>query len=533
MDRLSIIIISTFVPITAVLILIIVYLLWKQNKKRTTKNILDDPESLGDVMVQRKSKEDRQRVYGEEKRRDGKNGDIEHQFVETPNKTERGSQTEKRKIENLDKYTQTDNDLRNKRRSKANKSSDSTATHSAKKNAVDTFNVLEFGTPKGNKNLGNTCFFNSSLQALFVTKSFNDSLSSLKATSTEFEDLTLTKQVLGLLEKRKERSGSHTAELKSVLNALGKINSQFNRRTQEDSFELLNTLLGGIFDELKHIEDKRRLQLTNADTQDNEIDFRRLFTGLFISIYVYDSCNDVEVDFEEFTTLSIPIGERLEFDCDTLPHHGLQTISLDEPDIGIEKGLAILTQIEDFLESDLPCRICNKEGSGKAYKRLLVFQPPPVLVIHIDRFRMNDVSHLTKNTERVQYPRRLSLAKFCSKANKTIPKEDMVYELYAVVVHAGGIGGGHYYAYVNTTRRHDVDRWQRHLRRTTGDLEKLKCEIENILKKKHEFENDENHENQCDVKDSWFYISDDNVTEANVNEVMSHKDAYILFYEVQ
>lgn len=109
----------------------------------------------------------------------------------------------------------------------------------------------------------------------------------------------------------------------------------------------------------------------------------------------------------------------------------------------------------------------------------------------------------------------------------------MVYELYAVVVHAGGIGGGHYYAYVNTTRRHDVDRWQRHLRRTTGDLEKLKCEIENILKKKHEFENDENHENLCDVKDSWFYISDDNVTEANVNEVMSHKDAYILFYEVQ
>lgn len=33
--------------------------------------------------------------------------------------------------------------------------------------------------------------------------------------------------------------------------------------------------------------------ILDVDTLDNGIDVRRLFTGLFISIYVYDSCDDV------------------------------------------------------------------------------------------------------------------------------------------------------------------------------------------------------------------------------------------------
>lgn len=28
------------------------------------------------------------------------------------------------------------------------------------------------------------------------------------------------------------------------------------------------------------------------------------------------------------------------------------------------------------------------DGLGKSYRRMLVFQPPPVLIIHIDRYQM-------------------------------------------------------------------------------------------------------------------------------------------------
>lgn len=37
------------------------------------------------------------------------------------------------------------------------------------------------------------------------------------------------------------------------------------------------------------------------------------------------------------------------------------------------------------------------DGTEKSYKRMLVFQPPPVLVIHIDRYEM--VCKISKNLD--------------------------------------------------------------------------------------------------------------------------------------
>ncbi|XP_062578197.1 ubiquitin carboxyl-terminal hydrolase 16-like isoform X4 [Saccostrea cucullata] len=415
-----------------------------------------------------------------------------------------------------------------KKKSKATKRSiDVENQDGAKQIRVEESKLFEFDPPIGNKNLGNTCFFNSSLQALYFTKFFEDALSLLKVSAPNFQNLKLTKSVLELLEKK---NVNHTQELRSVLNAVRNINNQFGRGTQEDSYELLNTLLGGILDELQNGD--RTCKPIDVDSGVNGISLKNLFTGIFITIYVYDSCNDVEVDFEEFTTLSIPIADNIDQNFKKLPHRGLQTISSEDPRFDIEKGLAVLTQIEDYEESDLPCRVCNIEGTGKAYRRMLVFTPPPVLVIHIDRFKMNDFNRLTKNAQRLKYPRIFNMAKFCSVANTELSTNSLNYELYAVVVHSGALGGGHYYAYVNTTRMHDVEKWQEHLKRSPLDLEKLKSNVEEFLRKRHEFQDDSGQTEVCKVKDSWFYVSDESVCSASVDEVISHKDAYILFYEV-
>lgn len=66
--------------------------------------------------------------------------------------------------------------------------------------------------------------------------------------------MPLTKNVSQLLEKQTKQSGNHTRELKGVLNAIRKINDQFGHGTQEDSYELLNTLLGGLFDEINNAD---------------------------------------------------------------------------------------------------------------------------------------------------------------------------------------------------------------------------------------------------------------------------------------
>lgn len=116
---------------------------------------------------------------------------------------------------------------------------------------------------------------------------------------------------------------------------------------------------------------------------------------------------------------------------------------------------------------------------------------------------------------------------------QTMSKEDFLYELYAVVVHTGEISGGHYYAFVNSTRKHDVQRWERLVRKNIGDKEILEREAVRILKEAHNDMKHESVENLPEVNPNWFYVSDQTVTQVSEEEVLRHKDAYILFYEVQ
>lgn len=389
--------------------------------------------------------------------------------------------------------------------------------------------VINFPTPKGNGNLGNTCFFNSSLQALYFSKSFKEALVCTEHVTRDFDNMVLTKSVLELLEKQTQLSENHTKELQSVLSAVRRINNQFGRGTQEDSYELLNTLLSGIFDEINNSDNSKLI----TERDESLMDVRNIFKGMFIEVYVYDSCNDVEIEFEEFTTLSIPIVDQSKDSSNAMLHYGFQTVTADFPRSGIENGLASLTQIEEF--EDLPCRICNTNGMevGKSYKKMLVFQPPPVLIIHIDRYNMRDSGHLTKNSTQMSYHKRLDMSQFCSVANNTMSKQDFMYELYAVVVHTGAISGGHYYAFVNTARKHDVKRWERLVCKSTGDIDTLKRDAEIILKEKRNGMKQERPEEIPEVEPNWYYVSDQTVTSVSEKEVLSHKDAYILFYEVQ
>lgn len=112
-------------------------------------------------------------------------------------------------------------------------------------------------------------------------------------------------------------------------------------------------------------------------------------------------------------------------------------------------------------------------------------------------------------------------------------KQDYLYELYAVVVHTGAISGGHYYAFVNTTRKHDVKRWEHLVRKSTRDIETLKQEAEIILKEKRNETKQEKTGEIPEVMPKWYYVSDQTVTLVSEEDVLSHKDAYILFYEVQ
>lgn len=116
-----------------------------------------------------------------------------------------------------------------------------------------------------------------------------------------------------------------------------------------------------------------------------------------------------------------------------------------------------------------------------------------------------------------------------------------------MIVHTGTIYGGHYYAYVNTRRQHDVEKWQNLVKNSIEDEEALKEEVNCFFKRndiKQEIITKASNCSNLDVSNQtkskrangnaeWFYVSDENVRKATEKEVLNQKDAYILFYEVQ
>ena len=101
----------------------------------------------------------------------------------------------------------------------------------------------------------------------------------------------------------------------------------------------------------------------------------------------------------------------------------------------------------------------------------------------------------------------------------------ILYSLYGIVSHSGGMHGGHYVAYVKVRERHpELNR-------------NFLAAVQNDQKAAEQKKTDLN-ENQVQTEDlrftpppgEWFYVSDSHFSKVPQNQVLA-KEAYILFYE--
>lgn len=107
------------------------------------------------------------------------------------------------------------------------------------------------------------------------------------------------------------------------------------------------------------------------------------------------------------------------------------------------------------------CDHCSERINGKggktintnATKQFLISSPPAVLILHLKRFQVGPRCMFRKMTKHVSFPFTLDLAPFCASKVKTLPnvhryQRKLIYSLYGIVEHSGGMYGGHYVAYV-------------------------------------------------------------------------------------
>ncbi|KAH8416530.1 hypothetical protein KR222_007785 [Zaprionus bogoriensis] len=123
------------------------------------------------------------------------------------------------------------------------------------------------------------------------------------------------------------------------------------------------------------------------------------------------------------------------------------------------------------------CETCTRRINGNdpqaksvntnATKQLLVSSPPAVLILHLKRFQLGPRCIFRKLARKVSYSTLLDLAAFCGSKVKNLPNIDrkqkkLLYALYGVVVHSGGLYCGHYTAYVKVRPKVTPDdkRWK-------------------------------------------------------------------------
>ncbi|ORX94374.1 cysteine proteinase [Basidiobolus meristosporus CBS 931.73] len=169
----------------------------------------------------------------------------------------------------------------------------------------------------------------------------------------------------------------------------------------------------------------------------------------------------------------------------------------------------------------------------KAFRRYLIHTAPTVLVCHLKRFQQYGYSLFRASTRKiddyVQFPTEIDISTFMAPrtcfpegkspilsqnqeliiANFNEKQPQIMYSLYAVVVHMGGLSGGHYVAYVLTDRYEDP-----------------------ISSEASQDDSEEPKETPTTkpAEKRWIYCSDTQVRPAPLEEVLRCQ-AYLLFYE--
>ncbi|XP_014246794.1 ubiquitin carboxyl-terminal hydrolase 16 isoform X1 [Cimex lectularius] len=128
-------------------------------------------------------------------------------------------------------------------------------------------------------------------------------------------------------------------------------------------------------------------------------------------------------------------------------------------------------------------------------KQLLIKTVPEIVILHLKRFQVQ-MSSIQKVNRQVSFPIILDMAPFCSQA-KVHKSKNILYHLFGVVKHSGGINGGHYEAYV---AQFDKDAF---IPNGSGET--------------------------CKPKVQWYRANDRNVTVVTEEQVLSTQ-AYLLFY---
>ncbi|XP_055683894.1 ubiquitin carboxyl-terminal hydrolase 45 [Lutzomyia longipalpis] len=244
----------------------------------------------------------------------------------------------------------------------------------------------------------------------------------------------------------------------------------------------------------------------------------------------------------------------------------------EEGECSVQSCLNNFTALELMTGNNrVGCDACTERINGKggktintnATKQFFISSPPAVLILHLKRFQIGPRFMSRKLCKPVTFPTLLDIAPFCGSKVKNLPNVDrhqkkLIYSLYGIVEHSGGMRAGHYIAYVKVRPQMSPDdrRWKfppqgSKVELDQEDEERVRLE-ESLDKIKYVLDNDSDDSSSTSADTGigeeegavggsdepnveappgkWYYVSDSRVQEVSEDAALKSQ-AYLLFYE--
>ncbi|XP_063443156.1 ubiquitin carboxyl-terminal hydrolase 16/45-like isoform X1 [Mytilus trossulus] len=286
----------------------------------------------------------------------------------------------------------------------------------------------------------------------------------------------------------------------------------------------------------------------------------RLFCGTLVTVFDYSSCKHVTSTTQECSHITVQIEDIIDNSKDITQEKinriALETMGkIDTKATNLEKAIVngqMKTKRID--KQTMPCRRCELSGlDGICYQKMMILEPPSILVLHIDR-RENINGKFTKSNHIVTYPERLNVEPFCSILLKeTEADQEVSYNLFGVVSHSGSLNSGHYVAYIKTVQNTANDWYKQMQNHWTFDaqesyedkVERKLEELKQIQKSVHVISTENRNSDkrytysfstpEMEIRDEikWYCIDDNKVECCKTKEAINNKNAYLLMYAKQ